>query len=147
MVVAIIGFLASVVLTSLNQARVKARDATRISDIHQLQNALEIYATEHNNLYPSPGSITYVNNGSSLASKLTPKYIATLPEDPTRTGSFRYRYATQTTGSSDQTGYIMLVDFERDGDGLCYVLMPLHTSAVETGTINNWKNGPYPACP
>ena len=39
-VIAIIGVLASVVLASLNSARVKARDARRISDIKQIILAL-----------------------------------------------------------------------------------------------------------
>ena len=39
-VVAIIGLLASVVLSSLNTARAKGRDAFRLESLHQLQVAL-----------------------------------------------------------------------------------------------------------
>jgi prepilin-type N-terminal cleavage/methylation domain-containing protein len=42
-VVAIIGLLSSVMLASLNSARGKARDAKRLSDMHQMQVALELY--------------------------------------------------------------------------------------------------------
>jgi len=42
-VVAIIGLLSSVMLASLNSAREKARDAKRLSDMHQMQVALELY--------------------------------------------------------------------------------------------------------
>ncbi len=42
-VIAIIGVLASIVLASLNSARRKSRDARRITDIKQLQLALELY--------------------------------------------------------------------------------------------------------
>ena len=42
-VIAIIGILSSVVLASLNSARQKGRDAKRISDVKQLQLALELY--------------------------------------------------------------------------------------------------------
>lgn len=42
-VIAIIGILSSVVLASLNTARAKARDAKRLSDMHQMQVALELY--------------------------------------------------------------------------------------------------------
>lgn len=42
-VIAIIGILASVVLASLNKARKQGRDARRVSDIKQLQLALELY--------------------------------------------------------------------------------------------------------
>lgn len=42
-VIAIISLLSSVVLASLNSARAKARDAKRLSDMHQMQVALEFY--------------------------------------------------------------------------------------------------------
>nr|AQQ75000.1 hypothetical protein [uncultured bacterium] len=51
-VIAIIGILSSVVLASLNSARQKGRDARRISDIKQLQLALELYY-DANQSYPA----------------------------------------------------------------------------------------------
>ena len=42
-VIAIIGILSSVVLASLSTARQKSRDAKRISDVGQVQLALELY--------------------------------------------------------------------------------------------------------
>ncbi|NCU28313.1 MAG: type II secretion system protein [Candidatus Moranbacteria bacterium] len=42
-VVAIIGILSAVVIASLGGARDKGNDAKRRSDLHQIQNALEIY--------------------------------------------------------------------------------------------------------
>lgn len=42
-VIAIIGLLSAVVLASLNVARAKARDARRMTDLAQLQTALELY--------------------------------------------------------------------------------------------------------
>lgn len=50
-VIAIIGLLASIILASLNTARVKARDARRIAGIRQLQTALELYF-DVNGSYP-----------------------------------------------------------------------------------------------
>src|SRR4030042_6235517 len=41
-VIAIIGILATIVLVSLNTARVKARDARRQSDMHQIALAMEM---------------------------------------------------------------------------------------------------------
>lgn len=52
-VIAIIGILSSVVLASLNSARAKARDARRLSDLHQIRNALELYASDNNGAYPT----------------------------------------------------------------------------------------------
>jgi len=42
-VVAIIGILSTVVMASLNSVRIKSRDAKRLSDMHQMQVALELY--------------------------------------------------------------------------------------------------------
>lgn len=52
-VVAIIGILSSVVLASLNTARAKARDAKRLSDMRQMQIALELYYDSFGK-YPDP---------------------------------------------------------------------------------------------
>lgn len=50
-VISIIGLLASVVLISLNNARVKGRDAKRAADIRQIATALELYNSD-NGHYP-----------------------------------------------------------------------------------------------
>ena len=50
-VIAIIGLLSTLAVVSLGSARSKARDARRISDIRQLQTALELHFSE-NSSYP-----------------------------------------------------------------------------------------------
>lgn len=54
-VISIIGLLSSIVLTSVNSARAKARDARRIADFRQIQTALEFYYDKYN-VYPGPAS-------------------------------------------------------------------------------------------
>jgi len=44
---AIIGLLSSIILSSVNMARKKARDARRLSDMKQLQTALELYYSSY----------------------------------------------------------------------------------------------------
>ncbi len=51
-VIAIIGILSSIVLTSLSGARERAKDGRRISDIKQIQLALELYYDVNSN-YPA----------------------------------------------------------------------------------------------
>ena len=53
-VISIIGLLAVSILASLNVARVKARDARRLQDIRQIQNALNLYFDKYN-YYPRSG--------------------------------------------------------------------------------------------
>lgn len=79
-VIAIIGILSSVVLASLNSARQKSRDAKRVSDVKQLQLALELYF-DSNGGYPS---------GLTPATLVTPGYIATIPKDPVGGGDYSY---------------------------------------------------------
>lgn len=56
-VISIIGLLASVVLTSLNSARVKARNTRRIVDIKQLVNAFHLGLDANNSNFPSTGGV------------------------------------------------------------------------------------------
>ncbi len=51
-VIAIIGLLSTLAVVALNNARAKARDARRVSDIKQIQTALELYAQDANG-YPT----------------------------------------------------------------------------------------------
>ena len=80
-VIAIIGILSSVVLASLNGSRQKGRDAKRISDIKQLQLALELYY-DSNGAYPT---------SISAANIVTPGYISVIPTDPS--SNLPYAYA------------------------------------------------------
>ena len=87
-VIAIIGILSSVVLASLNSARLKARDAKRVSDIKQIQLAVEMYYDDNSN-YPASTTVTTL---------VTPGYIASIPTDPS-TGN-AYSYAALGSGST-----------------------------------------------
>ena len=89
-VIAIIAILASIILASINQARVKSRDARRLADVKQIQNALELYNND-NGQYPATLAV------------LAPKYIASVPTDPQGTTT-AYLYAgLQGQGSSAAT--------------------------------------------
>ena len=84
-VIAIIGILASIVLASLNSARVKSRDARRIADVKQIQLALELYYND-NAIYPA------------TSTGLVPTYISVLPKDPQ--SGLNYAYAGLGSGAS-----------------------------------------------
>ncbi len=100
-VISIIGLLSSVVISSVNVARAKGRDAARESNLHNLVTALALYAVDHDGVYPtstSNGSGWYkwnwdcvsgttassvqVTPASSMIPGLVPNYIPSFPEDP-----------------------------------------------------------------
>ncbi len=56
-VIAIIGLLSSVVLASLNSARVKARDAVRKQTLKQVQTALELYYDKYSTYPVTAGTV------------------------------------------------------------------------------------------
>ncbi|MEK7541735.1 MAG: prepilin-type N-terminal cleavage/methylation domain-containing protein [Patescibacteria group bacterium] len=88
-VISIIGLLSSIVLTSVNSARAKARDARRIADLNQIRTALEFYF-DANGYYPQSNCgwdcngyrHSYDSSWDALANDLRP-YLPTLPKDPT----------------------------------------------------------------
>lgn len=81
-VVAIIGVLASVVITSVNSARAKGRDAKRLRDIHEIQTAIEFYITD-NGVSPNLGNASCLIPNTSdfincLAKDVDSKWQVTL---------------------------------------------------------------------
>jgi len=92
-VIAIIGILSSVVLASLNSARKKGRDARRISDVKQLQLALELYYDNNSSEYPD------------ALSSLAPTYISVVPADP-QSGEYSYDNLTSANAACSVAGQV-----------------------------------------
>jgi type II secretion system protein G len=114
-VIAIIGILSSVVLASLNTARKKGRDARRISDIKQLQLALELYYDTQQS-YPATAS-GIAAASTSLAALVTNNFISSIPSDPTNAGDYVYRYASANGDGTDCatvpcSSYVLVAEIE-----------------------------------
>lgn len=73
-VIAIVAILTSLATVNFNQARVRARDVQRKSELRQIQNALELYK---NDKFPQ----AYPPEANRL-DDLVPTYMARLPIDP-----------------------------------------------------------------
>ncbi len=121
-VIAIIGLLSTLAVVSLNNARTKARDAKRASDIKSIQTALELYYVD-NDIYPAGTALALgggtdcttvcdtisATNGISAASGGT-VYMGLIPDDPSGpatecdgTDTVTCQYSYTQTGSG--TGY------------------------------------------
>lgn len=102
-VIAIIGTLASVVLASLNSARVKARDAARLAQGNEIASAMELYFLS-NGRYPRPShntsAIHDLDNLTTLNGEdLFGVYISSVPQDST------YSYGGSAYNDGDSYKY------------------------------------------
>ena len=125
--IAIIGLLSSIVMAAVNDAREKSRDARRLSDMRQIQNALELYYDEYGQ-YPlsdfdgcggwDVGSQDY----PLLNGRMDEDIISPVPVDSWKSGNctgYRYyRYGAGSSGCDSSRGafYVLgIVDVEGTG--------------------------------
>ena len=101
-VIAIIGLLSTLAVVALGNARQKARDARRLSDLKQLQTALELYYTDQT-AYPAGSAVTLGDtnyaclNASGLGvTGCTSPYMGQVPADPLATQAYTYTGSTST---------------------------------------------------
>ncbi|HAS85111.1 MAG TPA: hypothetical protein DCS23_03540 [Candidatus Yonathbacteria bacterium] len=119
-VIAIVGVLSGIVLQSLQSARYKSQNATRLSDINQIDNALQLYLTKTNASLPSTagswrcvglttgtcwiaGYLPATTLNTALAGN-----ISKIPKDPaiaTGNGNY-YLYNSAYAGTSGTGSYI-----------------------------------------
>ncbi len=147
--IGIIGILATVTVVSVGGARGKARDSKRLSDIKQMQSALELYSSDVGGFYPGgtdaligetdgytviceDGFVTVANKANC-----TSTYLSPIPKDPTNSGALIYKYTAKTAaggacaaGATDCTTYSITFELESKSGNL----LPgkLHT-ATPTG--------------
>ncbi len=113
-VIAIIGVIASIATVALQSAQGKARDGKRVSDVKQVQKALELYFNERAG-YPGDGNLhagagdgylilgedtTMLSGGNGFAEPVGGVlYVQRIPKDPTP--GLQYRYLGMTNSGAD----------------------------------------------
>lgn len=109
-VISIITLLASAALASLNNVRMKTRDAKRLTDMRILITVLELYY-DLNGRYPSPGSDLCCNgwdqgpcqaDNSFIPALAAAEYLSVVPTDPlggSGTACYGYSYYRYGAGS------------------------------------------------
>ncbi len=119
-VIAIIGLLATLAVVALNNARQKSRDAKRVSDIKQIQTALELYYSDQSGYpaftaYTLGGQYTCLGTGgfgtASTVAACNSPYMGLIPNNPAPNGA-TYLY----TGASG--GYTITFNLESGTGGL-----------------------------
>lgn len=137
-VMAVISLLSSITFTSLNTARAKARDAVRINDLQELRKALALYYSD-NGHYPSTSDtwLSAAGDGTTFvysddwitkdeAVKLVPKYMASLPNDPT----YWAHLLTGVVGPAHPT----------DNMAYAYISNGTDYAIVARGTVETYEN-------
>lgn len=114
-VIAIIGLLSTLAVVALNNARAKSRDARRVSDIKQIQTALELFLNDRS-AYPTNGTLendscatgfvsiggACINSGGAALTATCGAgntYMASAPTDPLTDAAYCYRYDSATSYS------------------------------------------------
>lgn len=153
-VIAIMGLLATFAVIALDNARQKARDARRLSDMTQIQKALELYFDKYSNYPPAisgDGSWedSTEDDGDFIDYLKDYGYMGKVPIDPINNSTYRYSYHRYDPGGGvgcDLTkGYFYVIgarNMETSGN-------PYPTSpGWECGTRNwqaefEWVTGKY----
>lgn len=102
----IIAVLSGLAVFNFNQARMRARDVQRKSDLGQLQKALELYKNDNNGKYP--GSLTLNEQSTILVDSGYSKMIFV---DPKTESWMAYSYS-----SPDQKTYLITACLENKAD-------------------------------
>jgi prepilin-type N-terminal cleavage/methylation domain-containing protein len=117
-VVAIIAILASVTLIGLGPTQQAGRDSRRISDLHEVQTALELYYNKCG-FYPGTADCgtnsavtSWANMTAALTDPTTNIGVTQIPEDPTTGKTYYY---TQESGGEN---YVVGTVFEGSGNSV-----------------------------
>ena len=145
-VIAIIGVLTSVVVASVNQARVSSRDKARISDLAQAQLALKLYSVQ-NQTYLVAGT-GYSGNGQGWFAysdgTMYPKSISVGLYE----GGFLGRPIADplvplgTAGSGDQRQYMHYFAVGGATVGSCMFAHLENPNSAQTETMNDTRIPP-----
>ena len=120
-VIAIIGILSSVVLASLSTARQKSRDAKRVSDVGQIQLALELFFDSTSSYPYSTAVANTATYDGGVQVLYTNNFIPKVPLPPSgNSPKYHYRGVNATgaecysAGTGPCTSYAIAVTLERN---------------------------------
>lgn len=125
----IIAVLSGMAVFNFSQARSRARDVQRKSDMSQLKKALELYRNDNNGLYPA--SLT---EADQLTFLVTPGYAKAVFKDPKGVDWHTYLY----TYDSENKSYTIDACLENTADST--KLTPVEQCASNKGVIYRVQN-------
>lgn len=106
-VIGIIGLLSTLAVVALSSARQKGRDAKRVSDIKQIQGALDLYAVDRNG-YPAASNLVLGSQNAACIGSAgfqqtgcTEPFMTQVPSNPSPNGA-AYTYTAYTDAANTQ---------------------------------------------
>lgn len=111
LVMAVMGVLFTIAIIAFNPAKqfMRARNAQRNSDVSLILNAIGAYSSDNKGVLPSgitatSSAIASSPGGANICSDIMPKYVSSLPADPSLGGT------EVTNCTSYSTGYFVSKD-------------------------------------
>ena len=159
-VIAIIGILSTLSVIVFNNARAKARDSRRLSDVKQISMALELYYDDQGR-YPAPPTLPPTLTGTPITGLCLSNlgisstcgaivYLQKIPGDPL--SNINYTYSYLNSGESYRLGF-NLEQGSSDWPAGTLAMGPngisqdlLAASGIDWRDPNNWKNLPGYTC-
>lgn len=136
-VIAIIALLTGIIITNLTGARAKARDSQRVSDIGNIQLALELYFDRCKH-YPTAlvvGSATQCVTTTGTVD--LGSYMSTIPTPPASPlNQAKYDYAIND--GTTPTDYVLHITLENENDVV--------KNALGSAPSGSWAGDSIPVC-
>jgi prepilin-type N-terminal cleavage/methylation domain-containing protein len=134
-VMAIVAVMSSFAILSFSGSKTAARDAQRQSDVHQYQNAVEVYANANNGVFPVKASAV---NPSTLCGASNPLGNIVCPNDPLGTNA--YQYVTDASG----TKYVIWATLEKPVPAQVFYVCSTGYAGTKAATGFTGGNGNCP---
>lgn len=136
LVIAIVAMMAAFAVIRLSGGQTQARDTRRESDIHQYQNAVEIYANSNNGNYPDGNP--NVANATSLCGAGNPLGNIPCTDDPK--GINHYQYST----NAGNTQYVLWATLEKPNPAQIFYVCSTGFAGTRAAAGANINNGVCP---
>ncbi|OGM09007.1 hypothetical protein A2W13_00605 [Candidatus Woesebacteria bacterium RBG_16_36_11] len=135
-VIAIIGILVAASFFGIQGVFENARDTQRKSDLKQFQNALGVYASRNNSLYPGRP------NGGSTIDLCSYLSLTVCPNDPNYdaaigTPTYQYRTVDGTNGTPSASAYYLWSIIEATDSDDYWVICSNGKIGVFTGSMGS----------
>ena len=149
-VIAIMGLIFTIIVTVTRTARIRARDAARISNLGEIRKALELYYAD-NQMYPPVSEWVYSADSSwdELADALKP-YLRVLPKDPLNNapgpwneGNYSYAYGFNTAGLVDKYDLVTQLEDSSNPNACSKRCFLYHTEGLENPWCGAECGGPF----